>query len=328
MNHIHAKCNTDNNTEVLYIGADVAKTKIDIAFKEREGFCHFSIPNTLEGMNTLVNKLRRTKACCHVILEPTGYYSRLLVYTLGDQEIAFSKINPRFIRNFARSQGKLSKTDKIDACLLSWYGELYHPKADSPLSSERKKLTDIHSSMITLIDQRSNLLKAFRAYQQNESISAIQQVIDTLSEQIRLLENLILEIIDKSDELKRIYRLLLTIKGIGSRIAIALIVDFPELGTLGRKEAAAIAGLAPREWESGCMRGRCSIQGGRPLLRKHVYMAALVASRYNEVLRPIYREMLQKGKKKKVALIAIARRLICYVNALIAGRFADAQLPS
>lgn len=133
---------------------------------------------------------------------------------------------------------------------------------------------------------------------------------------------------NQSDELKRIYRLLLTIKGIGSRIAIALIVDFSELGTLGRKEAAAIAGLAPWEWESGCMRGRCSIQGGRPLLRKHVYMEALVASRHNDVLRPVYQELLQKGKKKKVALIAIARRLICYVNALIAGRFPDTQLPS
>lgn len=94
MNHIHAKCNTDNNTEVLYIGADVAKTKIDIAFKEREGFCHFSIPNTLEGMNTLVNKLRRTKACCHVILEPTGYYSRLLVYTLVTKKLLFQKSIP------------------------------------------------------------------------------------------------------------------------------------------------------------------------------------------------------------------------------------------
>ena len=100
------------------------------------------------------------------------------------------------------------------------------------------------------------------------------------------------------------------------------------MGTLGRKEAAGIAGLAPREWESGCMRGRCAIQGGRPLLRKHVYMAALVASRYNEVLRPIYQELLQKGKKKKVTLIAIARRLICYANALIAGRFAGTQQPS
>lgn len=89
-----------------------------------------------------------------------------------------------------------------------------------------------------------------------------------------------------------------------------------------------MAGLAPREWKSGCMRGRCSIQGVRPLLRKHVYMAALVASRHNDVLRPIYQELLQKGKKKKVALIAIARRLICYVNALIAGRFPDTQLPS
>lgn len=215
MNHIHAKCNPDNNTDALYIGVDVAKTKIDIAFKEGEGFCHFSIPNTLEGMNVLLNKLRTTGVCCHVILEPTGYYSRLLVYTLGDNEIAFSKINPRFIRNFARSQGKLSKTDKIDACLLSRYGELYHPKADHPFSSERKKLIDIHSSMITLIDQRSNLLKAVRAYQQNESISAIEQVIDSLSEQIRFLESLILDIIDKSDELKRIYRLLLPIKGIG-----------------------------------------------------------------------------------------------------------------
>lgn len=100
----------------------------------------------------------------------------------------------------------------MDACLLSRYGELYHPKTDRPLSSERKKLTDIHSSMITLIDQRSNLLKAFRAYQQNESISAIGRVIDSLSEQIRLLESLILEIIDKSDEWKRIYQLLLPIK--------------------------------------------------------------------------------------------------------------------
>lgn len=159
-----------------------------------------------------MSKLRRIKAPCHVILEPTGYYSRLLVDTLGDQGIAFSTINPRFIRHFARCQGKLSKTDKIDACLLSCYGELYHPKTDRPLSSERKKLTDIHSSMITLIDQRSNLLKAFRAYQQNESISAIGRVIDSLSEQIRLLESLILEIIDKSDEWKRIYQLLLPIK--------------------------------------------------------------------------------------------------------------------
>lgn len=328
MKHITFKSNSEPRQTPLFIGADVSKSKVDFAYNLDQKHIHFTLANDSQGIKDMLLHLKKLSAPCHIILEPTGVYSRLLVDSLEKAQVPSTSVNPRHARDFARAQGKLSKTDKVDAFSLARYGTLFQPKADIPLSQNQKKLREFQSAQTTLIEQRANLLNAIKAYAIKQIVCSFEKSILALTKQIDLLDKLIHELIEQDAPMNKKYKTLISIQGVGSKTAVAFLAMLPELGSLNRKQIAALAGLAPREWESGQMKGRCCIQGGRVLLRKFIYMAAMVASNHNDVLSVIYREMVTRGKKKKVAIIAIARRLVCYSNYLIANILKDGLMAS
>lgn len=305
----------------LFIGADISKSKIDFACHLGSKPVHFTLANNALGMEEMIVHLKKVDIPCHIILEPTGFYSRLIIDSLQKESIPYTRVNPRHARDFARAQGKLSKTDKADAFCLARYGRLFQPKPDIPLSECQKQLQQLQSAQTTFIEQRANLLNAMKAYSIQLITVSFQKAILALTEQIETLEQLIHQLIEQDELIRKKYHLLISVQGIGVKTSVALLSLLPELGTLNRKQIAALAGLAPRERESGQMKGRSCIQGGRALLRRHVFMAAMVACRFNDVLRPAYQALVARGKRKKVDIIAIARKLVCYLNSLFACTF-------
>lgn len=315
------KPNSISTLSYLYIGIDVSRDKLDIAYFQSDRKIHFQTSNSASGIKKLCNDLLRLSPSCHVILEPTGYYSRRVVASLQASSIRVTKVNPRQARDFAKAQGKLSKTDKIDAFVLAQYGSVFQPSPSRLISPVIARLQELHTAYKTLSSSHSNLVKSLKSFQDKSSIHSFKIVLTSLEKQ---MENVLREMLNAvllDHDLYPKFKALSQIKGIANKTALSILALFPELGELNRKQTAALVGLAPREHDSGMMRGRASIQAGRNRLRNDLYMASLSASRCNPPLKALYKRLREKGKPAKVALIAVARQLICYANALIAGRF-------
>lgn len=320
-NSLQIKTNTITSLPYLYIGIDISKDKLDVAYYQDSRKIHFTTPNCESGIRNLCEKLLRMKESCHVILEPTGFYSRRIVAMLQASSIRVTKVNPRQARDFARAQGKLSKTDKIDAFLLAQFGRLFQPEPSRLLSPKIIRIQELYSVYKVLTASHVNLGKSRLSLQDKVSLRTIDKALLSLGKQIEAVLKEMTQIVFLDNDLYPKYTTLIKIKGIGQKTALSILALLPELGELNRKQVAALVGLAPREYQSGAMKGRATIQAGRNRLRNDLYMASLSASRNNPSLREIYARLRAKGKPAKVALIAVARQLICYANALIAGRF-------
>lgn len=321
LNSSQIKPNPITSPHYLYIGIDVSKDKLDIAYHQSSRKIHFKTPNSASGIAKLCKDLLLLETPCHIILEPTGYYSRRIVTMLQAVSIRVTKVNPRQAREFARAQGKLSKTDKIDAFVLAQYGSVFHPEPSRTISPSIAHLQELHTAYKTLSASHVNLEKYLKSFQEKASIHAFKKALVSLEKQMEALLKEMINIVFLDEDLYSKFIALSSIKGIGHKTALSILALFPEIGELNRKQVAALVGLAPREHQSGAMRGRATIQAGRNRLRNDLYMASLSASRSNPFLKGLYSRLREKGKPAKVALIAVARQLICYANALIAGRF-------
>jgi transposase len=294
-----------------WIGVDMSKESFDVS--GTNGSVR-QYPNRSLGWKGLRRMLQKPAGKVHVVIEPTGGYETGLVKHLQEAHITVSLVNPRQVRDFARAKGRLAKTDKIDARILSDYGKAMNPKPTPQPSPNQEKLT-------ALVRYRSHLLDALTAEKHRlehawdgEVRRMQKKIIKTYEKQIAVVETKILGLIDDDDDLSSKAKKLCELKGIGMTTAAALIAEMPELGTLNRRQAAAMAGVAPMNRDSGKLRGLRRVQGGRQNVRKALYMSALVASRWNEQLAPAYQHLIAKGKPKKVALTAIMRKLIIICN--------------
>lgn len=296
-----------------WIGVDVAKAELVLAVGAEGELRRFAQPKELGQAVAYLAGIEDA----HVVCESTGRYERPLQKALLKAAIPCSVINPARARHFMRSMGKLAKTDPIDARMLALFGERMCPTPTEVSSPQTQRLAELVQRRKQLVQMRV-MERNHREHAQEKgvlrSISAIER---QLEKQIALIDTMIEEHIQTDDDLSAKARRLQTVPGVGPAVSSGLLALMPELGTLTKAQAGALPGLAPYTVESGQYKGKRRIRGGRSEARHLLYMAALVAARHNSTLKALYHRLLAKGKPKKVALIALARKLVVILNSLL-----------
>jgi transposase len=297
-----------------YAGVDISKDALDVSLAGQSP-CRY--PNDAAGIAKLVKALHKLPAPAWVICEPSGGYERDLLEALWTAGIIVSLVNAARVRAFARAQGLLAKTDEIDASVLREFGELLQPAPLAAPSPERQRLAALvqrrEQLMIILSTEEQRLAQSREAVVRQMS----GRLIKELQKQVEQIEQLIEAQIDEDATLKAQSARLQQVKGVGAVTASTLLAELPELGNLSRNEAGALAGVAPYNRDSGLLRGRRTIRGGRVQVRRVLYMAALVATRFNPILKVFYQRLVAAGKPKKLALTAVMRKLVVLLNHLL-----------
>jgi transposase len=299
--------------EKVYVGIDVSKAKLDVAVEPQEQT--WQADNTGAGIASLVKRLGRLKPAL-IVVEATGGYEAHLVEALCAAGLPVARVNPGRVRKFAQGMNWLAKTDKIDARLLARFGEKANPRLTQLPNEQEKRLA-------ALVKRRKQVLDMLVAEQNRlenadpDVLAYIQGSLTMLKSQLDELDDAIKSHIDQAPDLKKKQNLLTTVPGVGKVTASTLTAQLPELGSCDRKQIAALVGVAPFSHDSGKMRGRRFIRGGRPAIRSVLYMAALSAIRFNPVIQAFYSRLISSGKQFKVALVACMRKLLIILNAMI-----------
>jgi transposase len=298
----------------VWIGVDVAKRMIDVAYGADGGLARVE-----RSVGPLHAWARTLPAHARVVLEATGGLERMVMTVLGTHDVAVCVVNPRQVRDFAKASGRLAKTDRIDARVLAHFGAALNPRATTVLAMDATGLR-------ALIDRRRQLVET-RTAEKNRRHTAPAAVVGSIDDHIAWLDDEIAQLdeaIEKAttacgavtEPLARLQG----VPGVGRVVALTLVTHLPELGTLDRKRIAALAGLAPFARDSGVQRGRRVIWGGRGDARAMLFLAAQSAARHNAPLRTFYERLVGRGKPKKAALAAVARKLLVALNAMIRDR--------
>jgi transposase len=296
-----------------FAGIDVSKDYLDCAADgDRKRFS-----NNGRGHILLVSWLQ-DNGVTQVILEATGGYERQPFYHLWANEIAVTLVNPRLSYCFARSLGRRAKSDMLDAEVLLDYGRRVTPQPTAPLAENVKSLREL----LTRRNQLNKMLVAEKNHAKAPTASVVTRrsarvLLNTLRAQIKALDIAITELIASDYSLNERAQKLYSLTGVGPVLMSTLLADMPELGTLERNQASALAGVAPYDHDSGTFKGKRSIAGGRVRVRCALYMATLAAVRHNPILKEFYKRLISNGKPKKVALVACMRKFIIYINSVL-----------
>ena len=300
-----------------FIGIDVAKDRLDV--DTRPGGEVFAVARDSNGLAMLVERLQRL-APALVALEATGGYETVVASALGAAQLPLAVVNPRQIRDFARATGKLAKTDRIDAAAIAHFAEAVRPPARPLANAEARALGELVARRRQVIEMIIAERHRRRMASQRRVIRAIERHLALLQAELSELEGDIDDAIRKSPAWQADADLLASVPGVGKVTLRTLIAELPELGHLNRRKIAALVGVAPINRDSGTLRGRRTIAGGRPAVRTALYMAALVASRANPVIAAYYAKLRAAGKTGKQALVAGMRRLVVILNAILRDR--------
>ena len=296
------------NKAVVYVGVDVSKAYLDVAWAERSR----RFANNKSGLNALMKWIRQSPV--HLICEASGGYERGLLEAAEQNAIKLSLVQANRVRQYARAAGILAKTDKVDARVLCAFGTAMQPKPLASLSMQQKQLRELEAQrrhLSRMVVSEQNRLAQLK----NKQLQRLtRSLLATLKRQMAAIDARIAAVIVQDQTLDEKAQKLTAIVGVGTRTAVLLLAQMPELGTLNRAQAAALAGLAPFNRDSGTLRGKRTIFGGRRALRRGLYMAALVATRHNRLLRDFYQRLRTKGKPHKVALTAVMRKLLLALN--------------
>jgi transposase len=299
----------------VYVGADIAKDSIVLCGAPLA--LPATITNDAAGYRALLARLRRSPAPVHVVCEATGPYHRGFVAALHEAAVAVSVVNPRLVRDFARARNRLAKTDAIDAATLADYGRTLVPAPTPRLDPLALRLQELVGRRAELVEDRARETNRLELGCSADITASRRRHLRHLDGQIAKLDALIADLVETSAPLRAKVARLVEVQGVGLLTAVALLAALPELGTLGKNQITALAGLAPFNRDSGAQRGTRSIQGGRIAARQALYMAAFSATRCNAVLRPFYQRLRGAGKPFKVALVAVMRKLLIHLNSLL-----------
>ena len=296
-----------------YVGIDVAKANIDIAVRPTGRVWRASYDAA--GIEELVSQLENLTPAT-VLLEATGGLEVPLVAALAAAALPVVVVNPRQVRDFAKATGRLAKTDALDAQVLAHFAEAVRPPV-RPLrdadTQELNALTTRRSQLMTmLVAEKNRLGRATGAVR-----PSIQAHITWLEQQLKDLDEGLKQTLRQSPVWREKDDLLRSVPGVGEQLSRSLLAYLPELGALDRKQIAALVGVAPMNRDSGTVRGKRTVWGGRARVRAVLYMSALVASRFNPVIRTFYQRLLAAGKPKKLALTACMRKLLTILNAIV-----------
>lgn len=295
-----------------FVGIDISKSSFDVCVLPDEE--HATFANTDEGIGAFLGFLGRFTGIERLILEPTGGYERALETSLLAARMPVAKINAKQVRQFARACGQLSKTDKIDAFILADYGRRLETRLlehRSPAQSLLKELVQRYRQLAHMIVQEKNRREKLTG----KTKVLIEESLRFLSDQRQAVTH-DMDLCIKSDpDLAERAEVLMSLKGIGLRTACFLLADLPELGTLTKGQIAKLVGVAPLNRDSGLMRGKRMISGGRRQVRDALYIAALPAIRFDPDIKAFYKRLKTNGKPSKVALVAVMRKMIIILNA-------------
>lgn len=295
------------------MGIDISKTNLDVfdaAAGRSERFA-----NAAPDIDALVK--RCVAGGVFVLFEATGRYDLLLRRALAAAGVAFARVNPARARDFARAAGYLAKTDAVDAKMLAAMAQCLHPATQETVSAERERLTLLHKRRDQLVAMRQKERTRRSECADLETAADLDRHLDWLDNAIAAVERRIHDVLAADAEFTRLQALLRSAPGVGPVTAVTLMALLPELGRRSPKTIAALAGLAPFNRDSGQYRGQRTIRGGRKRVRDALYMAALAATRSQTRFRTCYRAMRAAGKPAKLALIAIARKLLVSLNAIV-----------
>lgn len=299
------------NTTPVHVGIDIAKDSFQYHINPR---LTGSLPNTPAGFRRLRRQLTKLPGPTHLICEATGGYEQLLVHCAQAADVPVSIVDPARVRHFIRGRGQRAKTDPIDARMLAAFGQENRPQPSRQNSAAQRQLRELSRRRDQLLDCRQTLANQLGGLSLKALLQGHRKLLRELDRQIARIDQLLHEVITGSTELQPQYERLVAEPGVGPVVAQTLLAELPELGTLNRATAAALAGVAPYARDSGQQTGRRYIRGGRPHLRRKLYMAALVASRHHPRLQKIYQRLIARGKPAKVALTALMRHLIIQLN--------------
>jgi len=295
-----------------YVGIDVSAATLDIAVHEGS---LTQERNDAKGIAAVVRELQASPPTL-VVLEATGAYHREVTSALAAAGVPVAVVNPRQVRDFARSTGQLAKTDRLDAALLARFAAVVRP-TPRPVPDEATQ------ALVAILERRRQLVEMLTAEKNRLGVASkhvrpsVQQIIRALEKALATTDDEVDRWIRSSPVWREKQDLLRSMPGVGPQTARLLIAALPELGHLTRREIAALVGVAPLACDSGTKRGQRRCWGGRARIRAVLYMAAVAAARFNPVIRALYRRLRAKGKPAKLALTACMRRMITILNAMV-----------
>jgi transposase len=297
----------------IHAGIDVSKATLDVAVTCQKEIKSF--PNNEGGIKQIVFYLKKQVPFL-TVMEATGGLEKLIAASLVEASIPVVVVNPRQVRDFAKAKGKLAKTDSIDAWILAEFAREIHPEV-RPLpdkqTDEIKAMLVRRQQIIEMITMENNRLWSA----DRRVMPSIQDHLNWLKQELKNLDKDLGDKIKQSPIWRKKDDLLQSVPGVGPVLSVTLLSSLPELGKMNRKQIAALAGVAPFNRDSGKYRGKRMTRGGRVRVRSSLYMAALVATRFNPVIKAYYKHLLDMGKIKKVALTACMRKLLIILNAMV-----------
>jgi transposase len=297
------------------VGIDVAKDKIDAAIRSGQ---EASFANCPEGHDALVSWLRE-HGVGKAVMEASGGYERSWARLLRKAGLEVVIVDPKRVRHFARSAGRLAKNDAIDARMIAWFGEVFDDLQSQAGDADREELDRLVTTRLGIIGLKDQIDN----WNEHEQPKAVQKVLQALSKaidaQLAKLQQLIAARIDRTEAFAQRAKIVCSVPGLAGVAASGVIAFFPELGRIDRQAAGALLGAAPFDDDSGKRHGERHIRGGRRKLRTLLFMPVLgAATRHNPVLKAHYQQLIARGKKPKVALIACMRKLIGILNTMLA----------
>lgn len=297
------------------IGIDVSKKFLDIHFHPENR--SLRINNTKTEINKFCKDILKIDNLKQVIFEPSGGYERLLVTAFISFDVPFTLVNPKKARDFAKSAGLLAKTDKIDAYALALFAYKFDFRQSFIKSTNQIKLAELMQRRRQLVDMKTQEMCRKEKALSSEIQKNITKIIAYLENELRILEHGIEILIKEDPYFKKIFDLLIKIKGVGKHTIETLLANLPELGQIGNKQIASLCGLAPFAKDSGTLRGQRHIIGGRSSVRKVLYLAVTAAIHYDKKTKEYFEAMKLRGKPSKVAMTALMRKLIVIMNAKV-----------
>lgn len=302
--------------DTTVVGIDVSKDRLDVhVLPSGEAF---AVSRDAAGLEALIGRLLPLSPQT-VAVEATGGFETVVAASLAAASLPVVVVNPAQVRAFAQALGKRAKTDPIDAAVIARFVEATNPEVRPLPDEETRMLSD-------LVTRRRQIIQMIVAEKQREKRAArrmkksIARLLKALQKELTEIDADIDDAVRGSPAWREKEDLLASVKGVGPAIARTIIAELPELGTLDRRQVAALVGLAPFTRQSGQWRGRSFIGGGRATVRSAIFMGAMVAARWNPQLKAFHQRLVAAGKPKMVAIIAVARKLLTILNAIIRDR--------
>jgi len=295
------------------VGIDVGKFKLDIYIREKDR--HFTVDNSPDGIREALKTICRFKVH-RIVMEATGRYETDIATAAFEKQLPVCVVNPIQIRQFARASNQLAKTDKLDAQIIAEFAAKMQPDPTLFKGKNLQLIRDLISRRRQLIEMRTKELNRIKIMGSRIERSC-KRTIQFLDKEIEWTETNLAKAVEQQEEWAHRKTILSSMPGVGNTVVYTLLADLPELGTLSNKQIASLSGLAPINRDSGTLKGKRRIKGGRATVRTTLFMATLSAIQCNPVLGGFYRHLVKQGKHKKVALTAVMRKFITILNTMV-----------